>query len=867
MSYVLPSRKAFSDFVTRIFKNYRDTSKEAQDVDLCENRVGPGKELLPYQKLVRDYLIAETPYRGLLIYHGLGSGKTCSAIAVAESLLDTRKIFVMLPTSLEANFRGELRKCGDPFYQEENHWEVRKIRTSTDIDHARSLGISQKYLDKHMEYYVTVHDKAANFKNQALDVRKKISEQIEDVLNQKFTFIHYDGIQQANIDRIFPPDQPDQLNDSVIIIDEIHNFIRMVLNESELKMRIYNLLYKAKNSKLVLLSGTPIINKPNEIAYLMNLLRGPIERITIPTKPVSWDEGMMTGYFRSKPEIDTIEYNSVKKQILLTRNPEHFESVYNEKNERIAVKHNKELIQKPFKEWIESMKQEIQQKFSMEIGEPTTEELECLPTKFEEFANTYIDGLKIKNALMFQRRIQGLVSYFKGADERLLPKRIETEKEMVRVEMSTEQFLHYLEVRWKEIQQDSRRGRGDDLPTYRTNSRLVCNYALPPDFIETSPDSAGIQRKDGEATLEKIRKTPKRFLTPEALKVFSPKFLQISQNIKKFAGEHPYKNQFVYSQFKSLEGSGILGLILEQEGFQEYKLEKTQSGYVESPDMDPSKPAFTFFRGETSESDELERNYTRQIFNQSYEDGFPASLKDSLKTRICVIFGSTAGKEGITLRNVRDVHIVEAQWNPGDLEQAIGRANRICSHASLPMDERTFRVHIYVTVFSQEQTVGIEGPNIVLIRRNDMVLKRYDSEQPVDTFMSTDEYMYEKAYEKDRLIKNLNLLLKQAAVDCEIHRKLHSRNGEVLQCMRFDTTSKSEDLAFQPNARSDEPDTFYLRNVIRRKRRLQKVRVLGFELILDPDSQEIFDAQAYEDNKRLLKLGIKQSNEIIWFRL
>ena len=865
MAYILPSRKAFSDFITRIFKNYRDNNdRETKDVDLCENRVGPGKELLPYQKLVRDYLIAETPYRGLLIYHGLGSGKTCSAISVAESLLDTRKIFVMLPTSLEANFRGELRKCGDPFYQEENHWEIRKINTEKDIEHALKLGITQKFIDKHMEYYVTIPEKTSNFKDLDSQSRKRISEQIDDIIEQRFTFIHYDGIQKANIDKIFPPDKPDFLDNSIIIIDEIHNFIRMVLNESELKMRIYDLIYKAKNSKLVLLSGTPIINKANEIAYLMNLLRGPIERINIPTTSISWDEGMMTSFFRSISEIDTIEYNSVKKLIMLTRNPPSFESIYNEKNERIAVKYNKELEQKDFLEWVKGLKSQFEKKIpGTEFGEPTVEELQCLPTKFEEFANTYIDGLKVKNALMFQRRIQGLVSYFKGADERLLPKRIETDKELVKVQMSPQQFLRYLEVRWKEIQQDSKRGRSnDDSSTYRTISRLVCNYAIPPEFLGED----GVE-KDKEYIFEQLKKNPRRFLSKEALSAFSPKFLEISQRINEYIGDYPYNNQFVYSQFKSLEGTGILSLILEQLGFQEYKLEKTQAGYIESK-LDPKKPAYAFFVGGLDESGEIERNYIRQIYNQEFEDGFPASLKDSIKTRICVMFGSSAAKEGITLRSVRNVHIVESQWNPGDLDQAIGRANRICSHAKLPLSERTFRVHIYVTVFSEEQITGIEGPNIVLIRRNDMVLKRYDSEQPIDTFMSTDEYMYERSYEKARLNKNISLLLKQAAVDCEIHRKLHSRNGEVLQCMRFDTTTKTEDLAFKPSAINDERDSFYLRNIIRKKRRLQKVRVKGFELILDPDSKEIFDAQAYEDNKRLLKLGILvKSNEINWFRL
>jgi hypothetical protein len=85
--------------------------------------------------------------------------------------------------------------------------------------------------------------------------------------------------------------------------------------------------------------------------------------------------------------------------------------------------------------------------------------------------------------------------------------------------------------------------------------------------------------------------------------------------------------------------------------------------------------------------------------------------------------------------------------------------------------------------------------------------------------------------------------------------------------MRFDTTTKNEDLAYKPNAVTDERDDFYLRNIVRKKRRLQKVRVKGFELIFDPDSKEVFDAQAYEDNQRLLKLGTYTSTEINWFRL
>ena len=870
-SYILPDRKAFADSVTRIFKNYRakdigPIDSDDKDVDLCWARTGPGRELLPYQKLVRDYLLAETPYRGLLVYHGLGSGKTCSSIAVAESLMSTHQIYVMLPASLVANFKGELRKCGDPFYQEEQHWEVRIVRQHQDIDHARSLGISQKFIDKHMRYFVTIPDRTPNFKDQPTDIRKGISEQITDVIDQRFTFINYNGINKSNIDTIFPPDQPNQFDNSVVIIDEAHNFIGNVVNEIVNKQKIYDRLYHAKNAKIVLLSGTPIINAPNEIAFLLNLIRGPIERVSIPTtQVVSWDEGMMTSFFRSIPEIDTIEYNSVKRIIMLTRNPPQFESVYNEKNERIAVRFSKDTVFEPdILKWTDSWRARFSEKFAgTELAASdkcTKEELECLPTKYEDFMNTYIEGLKIKNAFMLQKRIQGLVSYFKGSDERLLPKRIEADKELIKVEMSQAQFLRYLEVRWDEIKIDSRRGRNptldEDLGSYRTISRLVCNYAIPPEF-------KGEEQVNKEEILEKIKANPKRFLSNDALKSFSPKFLELTNNLLKAVGDAPYHNQFIYSNFKSLEGIGILGAILEQHGFQEYKLKKTQAGYIEDPDLKPDMPAFMYYTGD---EDKVERDYMRQIFNQSPEADFPTSLKDSLKVRVCVFLGSSSAAEGITLRNVRNVHITESHWNPSRLDQVIGRAIRICSHADLPMDQRTVKVNIYLSVFSQEQQTGIEGPNIVLIRRNDMTLKRYDVEQPTDTFMSTDEFLYEKSYEKERINKNIITLLKQAAVDCEIHRKLHSKNGEVIQCMRFDTTAKAEDLAYNPSGKSDEPDMFFNRNVDRRKRRLQFIRVKGFDMLMDPDTLEIFDAPAFEDNKRLLKLGIKTSDtEIKWF--
>ena len=873
--YVLPNRKAFSDSVTRAFirANYREKDKdpldtEDKDVDLCIQRTGNARELFPYQKLVRDYLLIETPYRGLLLYHGLGSGKTCTSIAVAESLLTTKKVFVMLPASLETNYRGEIRKCGDPVYAYDQHW-VRQDLTDENRQEAINLGISEKFLDKNGRFYSTVPGQTSNFESLDKQTKTMIRAQIEDVLGSRFTFIRYNGLSSASIDKYTAEGMYD---DSVVIIDEAHNLISRVINESDITYKLYQAIYNAKRCKIVALSGTPIINRPNEISYLMNLLRGPIERITIPFKTIpTWDEERMTKALRAIPEVDTIEFNALKKYVMVTRNPPNFRSTYNGEGDRIAVQFMKDLefVANP-SDWVAGM----QQKFETDIGggevaldRVTVETFECLPTNYEEFANLFLDGLKVKNPLMFQRRIQGLVSYFKGADERLLPKRIDVDKTLEKIEMSTEQFTRYLEVRWQEMKIDSRRGRSslkDDMGSYRVGSRLACNYAIPPDLrVGDGTEETEENVSSKEEILKKLQANPSRFLSEKALETFSPKILKMLRNIKESLGN----NQLVYSQYRSLEGLGVLSAVLNANGWQPYKLVRQAGQWVEDPDMKDDKPAYAFYTGE---EDAEGRELSRQIFNGRFSDTFPAALKESVEKRdkklLSLLMISSAGAEGITLENVRHVHIMEPHWNPARHDQVIGRAIRICSHARLPLDDRTVKVSFYVSVFNQDQLRSAEYPNVVAIRRNDTVTKRYEGD-PVDVFMPTDEYLYEISYEKERISQRIGLLLKQAAVDCEIHRKLHSKENPVVSCMRFDSTATGEDLAFKPNIKTEEPDETYLRNTTRRHRNLQKVSIKGMVLLIDSVSKEVFDGPAFDDNQRLLRLGTMTSPTSIRFML
>ena len=84
---------------------------EKQSDILCNSEF----ELAPHQMFVRNFLSFQTPYNGLLLFHGLGTGKTCSAISVCEEMRDymkqtgiTRKIVIVASPNVQQNFRLQL---------------------------------------------------------------------------------------------------------------------------------------------------------------------------------------------------------------------------------------------------------------------------------------------------------------------------------------------------------------------------------------------------------------------------------------------------------------------------------------------------------------------------------------------------------------------------------------------------------------------------------------------------------------------------------------------------------------------------------------------------------------------------------------
>jgi hypothetical protein len=446
--------------------------------------------------------------------------------------------------------------------------------------------------------------------------------------------------------------------------------------------------------------------------------------------------------------------------------------------------------------------------------------------------------------------------------------------------MSNAQFIEYLKARKIEIKQESGRSRNrsdlnEDLSSYRIHSRLVCNYSLPEEFLQKfeelkaipPSERTSIRKELKKEVIDLINKTPNKYVSKEALKSYSPKLLQMLKDVEESVGKNgKWNNIFIYSEFLQLQGLGIFGEVLQANGFQEYKIVKEEGtgSWIEDPNLKPGVPAYVFYDGENEDI----RDYYRQIFNGQYTSDFPPSLKRTIgnEKKLCILMGTKSAAEGIDLKNVRQVMITEPHWTPTRVEQTIGRAIRICSHYDLPKEERNVRVRIYLTVFTQEQTTTQEGPDITLIRRNDMTIKRYDGDVK-EAFLTSDEELWNLVYKKSKIAKNITQLLKQSAIDCEIHKKLHASEKPVIQCLRFDTTAKPNDLAYSPNINDDPRDALYLKNIIRKKRRLQYVKIKGVPLLLDQDTNEVFDYQVFENSEKtkLIQIGKRISQgEIRW---
>jgi len=531
-NYYMNNREIFVNFINSLFEPYKKELENMNANISCDsigkdNTDDKGFSLMTHQKIVRDYLNMFTPYRGLLLYFGLGTGKTCSSIAIAEGMKGTKKVIIMLPASLRTNYMEELKHCGDSLYKKNQYWEFISLKSNPEALTTLSavLNLSQEYITRQKGAWFVNIKKPSNYEDLTSIEKKSLDDQLNEMIRNKYTFINYNGLRLKRLQELTSNFTKNLFDNSVIIIDEAHNLISRIVNkikkekvipENErgekdyspkfLAVKLYEYLMSAKNARIVLLTGTPIINYPNEFGILFNILRGYIKTWNFPlnvktTKKI--DRNSLQEILLGEKTLDYLDYSPSSKMLTITRNPFGFKNkIKQETNEYKGISNVKRddsgnnIFNDDFmsdddfeRRIIGILKRNDIDVISDGIK---IRNQKALPDDFDLFENQYIDGVtkKLKNVDALKRRIIGLSSYFKSAQESLLPsfnKTLGVDYHVVKIPMSDFQFKIYESARREErkLEKSSKKPQQklDELykeatSTYRIFSRLYCNFVM-----------------------------------------------------------------------------------------------------------------------------------------------------------------------------------------------------------------------------------------------------------------------------------------------------------------------------------------------------------------------------------------------------
>lgn len=269
--------------------------------DMCPTSSFPK---LKTQEIVRNYMRPETPYMSLLVFHGLGTGKTCLSIQVGEAYKPIiertgKRNLVILSKSIEQNYYKELYS----FAREKKEREQGLSRGS--LQCTGTTYAPSEHLTRDLQEQAVLQEIKRFYEIKTYDFIKKrffrIAEEVEvvreksmEAANKLATNIHF----VQRLQREF--------SNRLIIVDEIHNMRNSENEDEKVGSQILQVILKlCTGIKLLLLTATPIYNDVVEIDYLLTLLRTNEDKTYDPSRAenkVIFDTTLTVNNFKDEGE-------------------------------------------------------------------------------------------------------------------------------------------------------------------------------------------------------------------------------------------------------------------------------------------------------------------------------------------------------------------------------------------------------------------------------------------------------------------------------------------------------------------------------------------------------------------------------------
>lgn len=707
-------RKEFND--TQFDGGIYNIEKKANE--MCNARF----ELAPHQLFVKNFLSMDTPYKSLLLYHGLGTGKTCSAIGIAEEMRKymkntgiKEKILIVASPTVQGNFytqlfdENKLKQIPHPTQPDEFIWNIESCIGNSlleEIDPTKFNKLSREKVITNIKMIIHTYYKFRGYAQLMNDMNEQLGN-ISDQYSEKEKL----SIQKHKIMEYF--------SNRLIIIDEVHNLKDDSTDKNDGKNDsksrsdfLLKIAQYAINLRLLLLSATPMYNSQDEIIWLTNLM------------------------------------NAVDKRPLIEKR-----AVF-DKDGNFKPAHEKSAIHKYPESGEDLLRRKLTGYVSYVRGEnPYTFPYRIYPSKNTFGANSSLESLKKyprvqMNGKPIAKPLQHIRVYLNT------------------LEQESPQYLVYKNIIKTAGEENETFEDMDKFGYNILKSPLESlNISYPMDDPEDNPLSyVGINGfKNTFKYVNKhqvdyhphILKKYGRVLDQTNLHKYSTKISSICKSILNSEGI-----VIIYSQYLP---SGILpiAIALEEMGFTrycknpEYKNLLYSSSQVQPLDATTMLPRSQVAGNEFQPARYIMITGEQALFSPTNdEDVEYAKLpenKDGAKVKVILI--SKAGSEGLDFKCVRQIHILEPWYNMSRFEQIIGRGVRNLSHCRLPFEKRNVQLFLHGTLLENSEEEAI------------------------------DMYIYRSTEAKSIRIGKVTRLMKTIAVDCNLNISQTNFTAEKLMSM------------------------------------------------------------------------------------
>ena len=732
-------------------KEFNDTPFDGKIQDIrahAEEMCNAKFQLAPHQLFVRNFLSLETPYQSLLFYHGLGTGKTCSAIGVAEEMRTYMKqvglkerILIVASPNVQGNFRQQLfderklEQIAHPTQPGEYIWNIQSCVGNSLLEEINPTGFQQLPREKVISNIMTVIQTYYEFMGYG-QFANMMADKIGMVgAEQRISEKEKRDLEIYHIRRAF--------SHRMVIIDEVHN-IR--LTEENANKTAAMLLMKvakyAENLRLVLLSATPMYNSYKEIIWLTNLMNLNDGRPTIEIADVFDAAG---------------QFKPAGKPTAKNPHPESGE----------------DLLRRKLTGYVSYVRGE----------NPYTFPYRIYPSKTTFAANHSLDSIRDNYP-----RIQ------------MNGKPIDAPLRHIRVYLNRMEAGGYQSMVYQTILRNLKNKSGQmflasgkvrEMPSFENMDAfgytmlqmpLESLNMVYPSLVDIPladmEDSVAAQSvgevigKNGLANTmmaagkDQFEYRPAivakfgRIFHADHIAKYSRKIATICDAIRRSEGI-----VLIYSQYID---SGIipLALALEEMGITRHGSSNLFASAPTAPvDATTMKP-HTAFAGKTVDTFRAAK-YIMITGDKTYSPNNTADVKYATDPAnhdgsiVKVVLISKAGSEGLDFKCIRQIHVLEPWYNMNRIEQIIGRGVRNMSHCALPFEKRNVQIYLHGTV--------LEGS---------------------DPMEAADMYVYRLTERKSLQIGRVTRAIKEIAVDC--HLNIEQTNFTVEKLMSLAKNKRIE---------------------------------------------------------------------------